>query len=142
MSADFGSGVDARSLGDIAGDLLQDASTLIRQEVELAKVEVRQSASRAGKGAGLLGGAAMAAHLALMFASLGLWWVLAERIGSATSPALGWSGLIVGVAYAIVALILSSTGRSALKKIQGLPRTTETVKKIPNAVTGKEELNP
>ncbi|TFC62124.1 phage holin family protein [Cryobacterium sp. TMT2-15-1] len=52
------------SLGDLLGEVTRDVSTLVRQEVALAKAEVRQSATRAGKGAGLLGGAgyAGAAH--------------------------------------------------------------------------------
>lgn len=141
MSATDERELDDRSLGAIATDLLQNATTLIQQEVALAKVELRQSASRAGKGAGLMVGAGITGHLALMFASLGAWWALAVRIGSDGAPALGWSGLIVGVVYAIAALILNSVGRSELNKVQGLPRTTETVKKIPNAVTGNEETN-
>lgn len=49
---------EERSLGDIASDLIDNATTLIRQEVELAKVEAKQSASKAGKGAGMLAGPA------------------------------------------------------------------------------------
>ncbi|MFP5416472.1 MAG: phage holin family protein [Actinomycetes bacterium] len=132
---------DSRSLGQIASDLLENASTLIRQEAELAKAEVRQSASRAGKGAGLLGGAGVAGHFALLFFSLALWWALAVLIGSAAQPALGWSGLIVGAVYGIAAIILMTSGRGELKRVRGLPRTADTISKIPNAVKGNEEMN-
>lgn len=132
---------DPRSIGEIASDLLKDGSTLIRQEVELAKAEVRESATRAGKGAGLLAGAGVTAHFALLFLSLALWWALAVWIGSAAEPALGWAGVIVGVIYAIVAGALAASGRGELKKVQGVPRTAETVSKIPNAVKGNEEMN-
>ena len=133
---------DPRSLGEISSDLLENASTLIRQEVELAKAELRQSATRTGKAAGLLGGAGVVGHLALVFISLALWWALGVAIGSAGAPALGWSGLIVGVLYAVIAAVLAAIGRTKLKEVQGLPRTTETLKKIPNAVKGNEEMNP
>ena len=132
---------DPRSLGEIAGDLLDNASTLIRQEVDLAKAEASQMASRAGRGAGLLGGAGVAGLLGLVFASLAAWWAIGVLIGTADRPALGWAGLIVAVVYVIVALVLMSSGRSELKRVKGLPRTAETVSKIPNAVTGHEEKN-
>ncbi|WP_218975448.1 phage holin family protein [Tessaracoccus massiliensis] len=132
---------DPRSLGEIASDVLDNASTLIRQEVELAKAEVKQSASRAGKGAGLLSGAAIAGYLGLLFLSLAAWWGLAILIGSYAEPALGISGLIVGVLYLIIAAVLGMTGKGELSKIKGLPKTTETVSKIPNAATGQEEKN-
>lgn len=132
---------DPRSLGDIASDLLSDASTLIRQEVDLAKAELQQSATRAGKGAGLMGGAGVAGGFALLFASLAAWWGIAVLIGTVDSPALGWSGLIIAVVYAIVALVLLAMGKGELKRVKGLPRTAETVSKIPNAATGNEEKN-
>lgn len=132
---------DPRSLGEIASDVLDNASTLIRQEVDLAKAEVKQSATRAGKGAGFLSGAAVAGYLGLLFLSLAAWWGIAVLIGSATEPALGISGIIVGVVYLVIALILGLTGKGELAKIKGLPKTTETVSKIPNAATGHEEMN-
>ena len=133
---------DPRTLGEISSDLLENASTLIRQEVELAKAELRQSATRTGKAAGLLGGAGVVGHLALVFISLALWWALGVAIGSAGAPALGWSGLIVGVLYAVVAAVMAAMGRTKLTEVQGLPRTTETLTKIPNAVKGNAEMNP
>ncbi len=132
---------DPRSLGEIASDLLGNASTLIRQEVALAKAEVGQMASRAGKGAGLLGGAGVAGFFALLFASLAAWWGIAVLIGAAERPALGWSGLIIAVVYGIVALVLMNSGKGELKRVKGLPETADTVSKIPNAVTGNEEKN-
>lgn len=134
-------GEDERSLGEIASDLLSNASTLIRQEVTLAKAEVRQSAQKAGKGAGLLGGAAVAGWLALLFVSLAAWWAIALLIGDAARPALGWSGLIVAIVWAVVAGVLAASGKSELNRVDGLARTTDTVSKIPNAMAGNEERN-
>lgn len=132
---------DDRSLGEIASDLLTSASTLLRQEVELAKAEAKQSATRAGKGVGLLVGAGVFGLLALFALTLALWWWLAKLIGGAADPAFVWGALATMAIWAVVAAILAAAGRSALNKVQGLPRTTDTVTKIPNAATGNEEKN-
>jgi hypothetical protein len=121
-----------RSLGDLISEVAQDLSTLVRQELELAKAEVQQSASRAGKGVGMLGGAAIAGYFVLLFVSIALWWA----IGSATG--LGWSAVIVAVIWAIITAVLAAVGRSSLKSVRGLPKTAATVKKIPDAIKGNE----
>jgi hypothetical protein len=121
-----------RSLGELISEVAQDLSTLVRQELELAKAEVQQSASRAGKGVGMLGGAAIAGYFVLLFVSIALWWA----IGSATG--LGWSAVIVAVIWAIIAAVLAAVGRNSLKSVRGLPKTAATVKKIPDAVKGNE----
>src|SRR6185437_14510347 len=77
------------SVGELFSDVAEDLSTLMRQEVDLAKAELRQSATRAGKGAGLLAGAGISGHMVLLFASVAAWW----GIGDATGH--GWSALIV-----------------------------------------------
>ena len=116
------------ALGDLLTGVLGDMSTLVRQEVELAKAELTESAKKAGKGAGLFGGAAVAGLFALLFLSITAWWALGYLIGNA------WSALIITAVYAIVALILFLRGRTQLKTIQGIPRTVETVKEIPNTL--------
>ncbi|MGB3954381.1 MAG: phage holin family protein [Brooklawnia sp.] len=130
-----------RSIGEIVSDVMDNASTLIRQEVALARAELRQSATRAGTGVGLIVGAVVFALLALVALTLALWWWIAVALGSPSDPMLGWSGVIVMVLWAIVAAILFVAGRGSLKKMQGLPQTTETVQKIPNAAMGNEEKN-
>ncbi|MGO4248547.1 phage holin family protein [Paenarthrobacter sp. RAF54_2] len=112
-------------LGELLSDLTRDVSTLMRQEVELAKVELKESATKAGKGAGMMAGAAWAGHLTVLFLSLALWWALGQLIG------LGWSAVVVAVIWGIVAAVLASMGRKELNTIKGMPRTTETVKEIP-----------
>ena len=116
---------DNASLGELLGDVTRDLSTLMRQEVELAKAELKQSTSRAGKGAGMLAGAGVGGHFVLLFLSLALMWAL-----GAIMP-LGWSALIVAVIWAIIAAILASVGRKELKQIKGLPQTGETLSEIP-----------
>ncbi len=124
--------VGDRSLGDLISEVTADLSTLMRQELELAKAELQQSATRAGKGAGMLGGAAVAGYFVLLFASIALWWA----IGAATG--LGWSAVIVAVIWGITAAVLAAAGRKSLRSVRGLPKTADTVKKIPDALKGNE----
>ena len=124
--------VGDRSLGDLISEVTQDLSTLMRQELDLAKAELQQSATRAGKGAGMLGGAAIAGYFVLLFVSIALWWA----IGSATG--LGWSAVIVAVIWGIIGAVLAAAGRKSLQSVRGLPKTADTVKKIPDALKGNE----
>jgi tetrahydromethanopterin S-methyltransferase subunit G len=123
------------SLGERLGNVTRDLSTLMQQEVALAKAEVKQSTSQLGKGVGLLVGAAVGGFLVLLFLSVALWWAIGNAIG------LGWAALIVAVIWAIIAAILLSVGRKELKRVRGLPTTADTLGKIPNAVKGHEEDN-
>ncbi|HET9349299.1 MAG TPA: phage holin family protein [Arthrobacter sp.] len=116
---------ETTSLGDLLGEVTRDMSTLMRQEVELAKVELRQSATRAGKGAGMLAGAGVAGHFVLLFLSLALWWALGTVMG------LGWSGVVVALIWGVVAAILAARGRKELNAIKGMPQTAETLQEIP-----------
>ena len=70
-----------RSLGDLISEVTTDLSTLMRQELELAKAELQQTATRAGKGAGMLGGAAVAGYFVLLFVSIALWWAIGTATG-------------------------------------------------------------
>jgi len=116
---------DNASLGELLGDVTRDLSTLMRQEVELAKAELKQSATKAGKGSGMLGGAGVAGHFVLVFLSLALMFAL-----DALMP-LGWAAVIVAVIWGIIAAVLASMGRKELKQIKGLPQTGETLSEIP-----------
>ncbi len=116
---------ESSSLGDLLGDVTRDMSMLMRQEVELAKVELKQSVSRAGKGGGMLAGAGVAGHFVLLFLSLALWWALGNLMG------LGWSGVVVAVLWGVVAAVLAAKGRKELNAVKGLPQTAETLQAIP-----------
>ena len=116
---------DSTSLGDLLGEVSRDISTLMRQEVELAKAEAKESATKAGKGGGMLAGAGVAGHFVLLFLSIALWYALGELMG------LGWSAVVVAVIWGIIAAVLASVGRKELKAIKGMPQTVETVQEIP-----------
>jgi hypothetical protein len=110
-------------VGTLISEVAQDLSTLMRQELDLAKAELKQEAARAGKGAGALGGAALAGWLAVVFVSL------AAMFGLAAIMPLGWAALIVAVAWASAGVVLFSTGKRKLAAVNPVPeKTVETVK--------------
>jgi len=121
------------SLGDLLAEVSRDISTLMRQEVELAKAELKRTAKQTGKGAGLYGGAGVAGFYALLFLSIALWWGLGYLMGNA------WSAVIVAAVWGIVAAVLYFTGKKELDEVEGMPQTVETVKEIPDALKRNEE---
>jgi hypothetical protein len=137
VSAPYGSSdtpdASAPSVGELLSEVSSDLSELVRQELALAKAEATQTATRAGKGAGMLVGAALAGVFVLLFLSLSGWWALGNVIGRS------WSALMVMLVWAIIAAVLAVVGRTALTAVKGLPRTTDTVKRIPDALTPHPE---
>ncbi len=122
-----------RSIGELLSDVSQDVTTLLRQEVALAKAEVKQSVSSAGKGVGMFAGAGISGHMVLLFLSIAGWWGLGDGIGRA------WAALVVALVWAIIGAVLGLMGKKELKSVGGVPQTTDTLKKIPNAAKGNEE---
>jgi uncharacterized membrane protein YqjE len=115
--------VENTSIGELIGNISNDLSQLFRQEVELAKVEMKQEATKAGKAAGMLGGAAFAGYLAVVLLSFALVFALDEIMP------MGWAALIVAVLWGIVGAVLYSAGQKKLKTVDPVPRrTTETLK--------------
>jgi uncharacterized membrane protein YqjE len=116
-------GTDDASLGDLFSSLTTDLSQLVRSEMELAKVELREEAGKAGKAAGMLAGGALAGYLALILLSFAAAWGLAEVIDA------GWAFLIVGLIVAAVAAVLVMTGRQKLRDVRPVPdQTVDTLK--------------
>src|SRR3712207_4586290 len=77
--------VEGVSVGQLIGEVTKDLSTLMRQELELAKVEMKAEAKKAGTGAGLFGAAGFAAYMTILFLSIALWWALSHlEIGRAS----------------------------------------------------------
>jgi len=123
-----------RSVGEVLGDITADLSTLLRQEVELAKAELRETANHAKAAGGMFAGAGVAGHLALIFLSLAVWWALGDALDS-----LGWSALIVGLLWAVAAGVMAAMGRTRMKRVTPLaPKTVQTTKDIPEALKGHE----
>jgi hypothetical protein len=121
--------VSNSSVGELLSRVTQDLSALMRQELELAKAEVRQEIVKSGKAAGLLGGAGFAGYMVLLFASIALWWGLSNVMDQ------GWAALIVTAIWAVIGAVLYATGRRQMKEVHPKPeRTVETVREIPDAL--------
>lgn len=118
------------SVGDLFGEITRDMSTLVRQEVQLAKAELRQETTKAGKAAGMFGGASLAGYMVVLFLSFALWWGLANVIDQ------GWAALIVAVIWAVIAAVLFAVARTRMRQIRGLPQTAETAREVPAALKG------
>lgn len=121
------------SLGDLLGEVTRDVSTLMRQEVALAKAELKESATRSAKGGGLMGGAGYGAAMAVFFLSVALWWWLGTLMGG------GWAGVVVAAVWAAVAGVLFALGRRQFAEVKGVPQTVETLKEIPETLKRNEE---
>jgi hypothetical protein len=114
---------DNRSVGELVSSVTSDVQTLFRQEVELAKAEIRQEAGTAGKAAGMFGGAGFAGYMVALFGSL------AAVYGLANVMDAGWAALIVTAVWAVVGAVLYVMGRSRLRALSLMPeQTVETLK--------------
>jgi len=121
--------IEGTSVGQLMGEVAKDLSTLMRQELELAKVEVKAEAKKAGAGAGLFGAAGFAGYMVLLFLSIALWWALSHLVGHS------WSALIVAVLWGIVAAVTFTMGKKKFQEVNPKPeRTVETLQQVPGAL--------
>jgi hypothetical protein len=111
------------SLGELVATATRDLSSLLRQEVELAKVEIKRDVAAAGKGAGMFGGAGFAAALGLVFVSVAAAYGIAHF-----GPPLGCSFFAVGAVYFVIAGVLALSGKKSLSKMSPPTKTIETLK--------------
>ena len=108
-----------RTLGQLVAQATEDVSSIVRSEIELAKVELKADAMHAGKGAAMFGVAGLLALYAL-----GLLF-FAATYGIVAAGLAPWlSFLIIGVVLLIICGILALIGKSALAKVQGKPKRT------------------
>ncbi len=122
-AADQAPDVEDQSIGSLIGRLSTHLSKLMRQEMALAKAEIREEVKQAGKGAGMLGGAGFAAWMVAVFASLTLMFLLGLAID------LTWAALIVTLLWAAVGAALFVVGRNQLKQVNPKPeQTVESLK--------------
>jgi len=115
--------VEGRSVGELLGEVTGDLSKLMRQEVALAKVELKEEATKTGKASGVLAGAGAVGYLVLVFLSLALMFALDEVMP------MGWAALITAAVLGVVAAILFSVGRKRMQQVNPKPeQTVETLK--------------
>ena len=112
-----------RSLGELVAEMTGEVSELMRKEVQLAKVELKEEVGRAGKAGGMLGAGGVAGYFALLFVSLALAWLLDQAMPIALAF------FLVGALYGIAAAVLITRGREQMKHVDPVPRqTVETLK--------------
>jgi hypothetical protein len=113
-----------KSLGDLFSDLTQETSSLLRQEVQLAKAELSQSATEAARGIGMLVAGGAVAYAGLLFLLLAIVYGL---IKAGLEPWL--AALIVGLVVVAIGAVLVLRARASLKPANLAPqKTVETLK--------------
>jgi hypothetical protein len=117
------------TVGQLVANASKDLSNLIRSEIELGKTELKKTAVAAGTGAGMFGGAAFLALLAIILLSIAAAYGL-TALG--LHPALAF--LIVAVAYLLIAAVLALLGKRSLGKAKGPQRAIETSKESVEAI--------
>ncbi|MFC4144892.1 phage holin family protein [Micromonospora mangrovi] len=120
--------VRGSSIGELMRSVTTDLSTLMRQEVELAKAEIRQEGKKAGKAAGFYGGAGFGGYMVALFVSIAIWQFLDNVMDE------GLAALIVAVVWAVVAAVLYSKAKKNAENIRGLKQTNDSVQRIPDAL--------
>jgi nitrate/nitrite transporter NarK len=138
MPADNGQRLEDRPLPELMKTLADQTTTLVRQEIDLAKAEFSEKGKKAGQGAGMFGGAGVIGFLALAALSAGAILALATAVPD-------WlAAVIVGVVYAAVAGILALRGKNKVQEA-GPPvpeQTLETVKEdVEWAKTQKQSVS-
>jgi Flp pilus assembly protein TadB len=119
------------TIGELLGEVTRDFSTLVRQEVDLAKAELREEAKTSGKVAAMFAGVGLAGLLTLLFLSYAPWWGLSNVRDQ------GWAALIVAALWAVIGAVLFARARRQMRQDRPLPRTVQTARQIPNAVRGR-----
>jgi Putative Actinobacterial Holin-X, holin superfamily III len=129
MTAEGRPDVEGTSVGAIIGEVTKDLSTLMRQELELAKAELKVEAKKAGQGAGLFGAAGFAGYMVLLFLSFALLYVLNNAMDN------GWAALIVALLWAVIGAVSFVMGRKRFQQVNPKPeRTVETLQQVPDAL--------
>lgn len=107
-----------RSIGELFGDLASETSTLLRQEVKLATVEITQKASYAGKQTSFVAVGACVGMLAMQAM------LAAAIVGLAMVMPIWAAALVVGAVLAVVAAVIAMKGIAALTKMRVAPEQT------------------
>ena len=114
---------DDRSLGELFSELSSNTSNLVRQEINLAKAEMTQKATEAGRQAGMIGVGGVLAHTALLAL------VAALVAGLSEFMPIWASALLVGIVLAIAGYVVIRQGLDKLKQLNPKPeQTIETLK--------------
>src|SRR5689334_8470551 len=126
MTAEGRPDVENTTVGQLLGEVSKDLSTLMRQELELAKAELKVEAKKAGQGAGMFGAAGFAGYMVLLFLSVALWWALVNVMET------GLAALIVAVMWGVIGVVAFVMGHKKFREVNPEPeRTVETLQRVP-----------
>jgi len=110
MAEHSGTDLRDRTTSDLLKQLSDQSTTLVRQEIELAKLEFREKGKKAGQGAGMFGGAGL-------FGLYAVGALTATIILALATFLPGWvAALIVTVVYGAIAGILALRGKSQVQE--------------------------
>jgi len=114
-----------RSIGELFGQLSQDMTLLVRQEIQLARIEMSDKISRVTTNLISVGAGGFVAYIG----GLALTAALILAIRDLANISLAWSSLIVGAILAIVGYVMLQRGLKELKRTELAPRrTVENIK--------------
>lgn len=113
---------DDRSLQELWAEFSEEASTLIRKEVELARVEMKESASKVAQAGAMFTAAGIVAFLALQALSVALGFALATFLPD------GVAALVVGVLYLVLAGAAAAGAKRKVANVSGPQQTMRTIK--------------
>jgi len=118
------------TLGRLFADASRDMSTLFRQEIALAKSELKVSVKAGGFGIGLFAGAAFLGVLAVIMLSVAIAYFI-----HMTGLDLAWCFLIVFVLYVLVAALLAFVGVKKVKQVRAPERAIHQAQETKNILT-------
>lgn len=116
-------GENGRSIADVLEDILGNVQTIIRSEVRLAKAEVTEEATKAGRAAGMMAGGAVAGLFTIWLLLLTIFFALA------TAMPMWGAALLLFVLMAVVTAVLLVAGKKRFQTVHAKPeKTIESVK--------------
>jgi len=119
-----GSGTDGyptqneRPLGELFSDMTRSVQTLVRGEVEMAKTELSEQVSRAGKAGAMLAAAGVVGFVALLLLAFAAAWGLSEAVPE------GVAFLAIGLLFVVTAALLAVVGKKRLQTVKPVPEQT------------------
>lgn len=128
---------DERSIGQLVADISHQLTDLVRDEVALAKAEVKAVAGKGGVGAGLIGAAGFLAAVAFILLCV------AAAYGLVAAGLPTWAGfLVVAAVLLVLAAVLGLVGRARLRLVSAPQRTIDSAKDSVEALKGHDPRHP
>lgn len=108
-----------KTVGELFNQVATDVGALLSTEIDLAKLELREEAVRAGRAAKLMSIGTVTAYFAVLLASFAAAWAIGDALDT---PAIGF--LIIAALYGVAAAVLLVRGREQVRRVNGVPKQT------------------